>query len=206
MRHAYRFAPRIALALAIAGLTLIGWVARSTRAQDGARPGAEEPKLSAPGPPAATPVQDAAPVLKDGPMPSEPGLPPVRDGGVTTEAPAAAVPANDDPEQNARAFVERNRKEARDELKKLEEEAQRLRTRLGKVEAGIRRWEALLTSLDNSERIDPPVNLRPLSNDHPTQLEPAPIAAGAQPVRESAPGPIGPVAPSASLPSETGPR
>ncbi len=37
MRSAYRISPRLVTALIIAGAILIGWVARSTRAQDGAK-------------------------------------------------------------------------------------------------------------------------------------------------------------------------
>jgi hypothetical protein len=97
--------------------------------------------------------------------------PPAVAGGAAA-APTPTGSANDDPEQNARAFAERSRKEAQDELKKLKEEAERLRTRLGKVEAGIRRWEALLTSLDNSERIAQPEDLQPIPKPHPARLEP----------------------------------
>jgi hypothetical protein len=113
--------------------------------------------------------------------PAEPPLPSAPASEGTAVAPSPAGATNDDPEQNARAFVERNRKEAQEELKKLKEEAQRLRTRLGKVEAGILRWEALLSALDDSERIGPPVTARRAQTDEPTQLEPVPAARSALP-------------------------
>jgi hypothetical protein len=50
-------------------------------------------------------------------------------------------------------FVEQNRKQAEAQLKSLKDEAERLRSRLQKVDAGIRRWETLLEALRQSERI-----------------------------------------------------
>jgi hypothetical protein len=112
--------------------------------------------------------------------------PPVAGSGVAAAAPNPDGPANDDPEQNARSFVERSRKEAQDELKKLKEEAERLRTRLGKVEAGIRRWEALLAALDKSEQIAPPVTSRPVPRDDtPADLAPVGASKPAGAIRES---------------------
>jgi hypothetical protein len=131
-------------------------------------------KVSEPSPPPAPILQDSAPSPPaESPLP-QPVPSTVADSGAVAVAPSPAAPANDDPEQNARGFVERSRKEAQDELKKLKEEAERLRTRLGKVEAGIRRWEALLAALDSSERIAPPVTLQPIPRENPTHLEPAP--------------------------------
>jgi hypothetical protein len=90
---------------------------------------------------------------------------------------AAASPANpesDDPEKNARALAERSRVEAQNELKKLKDEAERLRARLGKVEAGIRRWEALLAAIEGSET-------------PATQLDPVPRATQSSEARDSTP-------------------
>ena len=206
MRHAYRFAPRLALALALAGLTLVGWVARSTQAQDGAKPRADAEKpadLPLPSPPS----QESTPGTPLGlTEPQAAPLPPVLDN--KEAAASTPVPANDDPEQNARAFVERNRKEAQDELKNLRDEEKRLRARLGKVEAGIRRWEALLTALDSSERIAPPVALRPIPSDSPTQLDP--IAAGKPATDVVASVPLSPKQPASvtvpSVPEAGGPK
>jgi hypothetical protein len=195
VRSVSRMTPPLAVALAIAGLISIGWVARSTRAQDGpkASPPAEKPAESSPAP---TPLpQDSAPAPSaDLPLPqSAPAT--VADSGAVAVAPSPAAPANDDPEQNARTFVERNRKEAQDELKKLRDEEKRLRTRLGRVEAGIRRWESLLVALDNSERIAPPVTSRPIPKDStPDDLEPVRAEKPTGAIRESVPpGPLTPL-------------
>ncbi len=161
-----------------------GWSQGESRSGpiDGAANRGRRPQDSAPSPPLRLTEPQPAP-------------PPTAAGPVDPTAPSPPGPANDDPEQNARAFVERNRKEAQDELKKLKEEAERLRARLGKVEGGIRRWEALLRSLDNSEQIAPPVTVRPGSTNEPTSLEPVPGVRPAAPVRESEPNPPKPADP-----------
>ncbi|WP_165071666.1 hypothetical protein [Paludisphaera rhizosphaerae] len=64
---------------------------------------------------------------------------------------ASAEPAVDDPDARARTFVEKNQREADEQLKALREEAAQLKTRLARVEAGIRRWEALAEALDRSQ-------------------------------------------------------
>jgi hypothetical protein len=159
----------------IASVALIGWVARNTRAQDGARkeptpaPPAEDLKPA----PASAPLELPPPTAPDA-TPFQPPLTPVAPPPIDPTAPSSAGPTNDDPERNAQTFVEQNRKVAQDELKKLKDEAERLRTRLGKVEGGIRRWEALLAALENSEK---PARraFTPLP-DAPTELEPAPSA------------------------------
>ena len=51
------------------------------------------------------------------------------------------------------AFVAQNRKVAQAQLKGLKDEAEKLRSRLQRVEAGIKRWEALLTALEKSGAI-----------------------------------------------------
>jgi hypothetical protein len=183
-------APRLVIASMIAGVTLIGWVARSTRAQDGPPTSATKPPAeSAPPEPAPSPLQlppkaEAPGSVSESPMPIAPP-------GQDAPAPTAAGPENDDPEKNARAFAERNRKEAQDELKKLKDEAERLRTRLGKVEAGIRRWEALLSALENNERTVTinaglPPSIVPTA-ENPTHLDAIPKAKPATVIRESVP-------------------
>jgi hypothetical protein len=173
----------------LAGAILIGWVARKSRAQERADKPGDVPApadavapASAPSPPLELP-QGGGPLEK----PSESPVPPPIQPGQAGDA-----PKTDDPEKNARTFVERNRKEAQDELKKLKDEAERLRTRLGKVEAGIRRWEALLGALENSERNEPPRAVVPTSTvvptaEHPTNLEAIPRAKSATVIRESVP-------------------
>ena len=110
-----------------------------------------------------------------------PSIPPDR------AAPNPAGPGNDDPEKNARAFLEQNRKVAQGELRNLKDEAEQLRTRLGKVEAGIRRWEALLAALDNSEKTAAPGPGMPPGADRPTDLRPIDGPKRAMAVQESAP-------------------
>jgi hypothetical protein len=171
MRSAYRITPRLVVALAVAGVTVVGWVARSTRAQDYATK--DDPRQKA-----STPL-----VLPD-------NVPPPGDAA----APNPVGPENDDPERNARAFIEQNRKVAQGELKSLKDEAERLRTRLGKVEAGIRRWEALLAALDNGEKAVGPGIVPSFPGENPTTLEPAPVSRRAV-VRESQTAP--PSAPAA---------
>jgi hypothetical protein len=147
MRSAYRITPKLVVALIIAGVTLIGSVSRSTRAQEGAKPG--QPL----GPPDNTvkPAPDPGP-LDVPPSVEVPTLPPNAPAELVPAAANPGGPENADPEKSARAFVEQNRKVAQGELKSLKDEAERLRTRLGKVEAGIRRWEALVAALDQSEK------------------------------------------------------
>lgn len=175
MRFPSRIPLRLTIAGVIASVALIGWVGRISWAQDGAR---KEPTPAAPAEelkpvPASAPLDLPPPTAPDATpfqLPSTPGAPPPIDP--TASSPAG--PTNDDPEKNARAFVEQNRKVAQDELKKLKDEAERLRTRLGKVEGGIRRWEALLAALENSEKT-PMRAFTPLP-DAPAELEPVPLA------------------------------
>ncbi len=76
---------------------------------------------------------------------------------------------------------------AQGELRKLKDEAEQLRTRLGKVEAGIRRWEALVAALDHSEKPAAPGPVLPPGADHPTDLRPLDAPKRAIAVRESTP-------------------
>jgi hypothetical protein len=156
---AYRLTPRLAIALMLAGVTWIGWVAQSTRAQDSPKATPPEVQPDVPQPPPAPDASKLTLPDPDGAAQRDLEVPPARQAPSTpiagepgTAAPDPAGPEDDDPEKTARTFVERNRREAQDELKKLKDEEERLRTRLGKVEAGIRRWEALLAALDSSER------------------------------------------------------
>jgi hypothetical protein len=172
----------VAIAVVIAGVVLVGWVARSTRAQG---------RVPNDPPTTATPAE-LSPVSPPPPA-SEPPVPvPVAeaphalagkasaDARVGTPEPNAPSPESDDPEKQAQAFVEQNRKVAQDELKKLRDEAERLRARLGKVEGGIRRWEALLAALESGETAKRP-GFKPVTQA-PAVLEPAPVASvGAEP-------------------------
>jgi DNA repair exonuclease SbcCD ATPase subunit len=103
---------------------------------------------------------------------------------------------NDDPEKNARAFVEQNRKVAEAQLKNLRDEAEKLRSRLQKVEAGIRRWDALLAALQKSEaatrdpgattELEPVPNARPKFNARVVPSEP--VGESVPPPPDSGPG------------------
>jgi hypothetical protein len=96
-------------------------------------------------------------------LPADPSLPAPDTGPalapVTASASAAEtahgastpVPAVDDPDKAALAFVEQNQKRAEVELKNLKDEEAKLRSRLQKVEAGIRRWQTLVEALKQSQ-------------------------------------------------------
>jgi hypothetical protein len=102
---------------------------------------------------------------------------------LTPTAPAAPESiTSDDPEKNAQAFVEQNRKQAETELKTLKDEAERLRARLRKVDSGIKRWEALLQALRQSESTaggEP--QRRPVVSNAATALDPVPPDIGRTP-------------------------
>jgi hypothetical protein len=168
---------RIIRLIGITGLVvwlgIIGWAARTTHAQNGGqaplppppipsqRSGREEPKGMA----APALSERVTPVLAD--SSKIPPPPPIRnkltsatdqdlslatgpavhpDAGA--ETPAATI---DDPEKTAQSFVERNQKEAESQLKTLTNESEELRARLLKLEAGIRRWQALVDALKRSQ-------------------------------------------------------
>ncbi|AMV38849.1 hypothetical protein [Planctomyces sp. SH-PL62] len=112
------------------------------------------------------------------------------------DEPAARPRASiDDPDARARSFVERNRKEAEEQLKVLREESAQLKARLGRIEAGIRRWEALADALNRSEdkaavrtpnEADP--NARPRARGDIQYIVPgrsAPVIIQSQPVTRS---------------------
>jgi len=73
--------------------------------------------------------------------------------------PAAALAVNpatsedsEDPERAVQSFVEQNQKLAETQLKNLRDEQAKLRARLQKVEAGIKRWEVLVEALKRSKK------------------------------------------------------
>ncbi len=57
-----------------------------------------------------------------------------------------------DPEADANTFVERSVKEADTVIKSLSAEAESLKARLQKVEAGLERWKAVKSSLESNSR------------------------------------------------------
>jgi hypothetical protein len=87
---------------------------------------------------------------------------------------AVSAPSTDDPEQSARAFVERSRKEAEAHLKALTAEAAQLRARLARLESGIKRWQALVSALRGTQA-------QAASEETPSDLEPLPQAASGDP-------------------------
>jgi hypothetical protein len=158
VRFSWRIDPKLILAGILGSLTLIVWVGPNTLAHNTP----QEPAL-----------QSSAPAEKSVPRPEEPRTtkpaefakpessatqakedavpiipPPVE---IVSGHPSEAPGASDDPEKSALAFLEQNRKVAQDQLKGLKDEAEKLRSRLQKVEAGIKRWESLLEALKRSE-------------------------------------------------------
>ena len=155
-----KIGPKLAFCVVVTGLFLVFWAARSF-----SRPGAAS-RLSA-----GTDQRSFEPDARRGKNPSSaaaaqcqirdhrPGTPedPPRDadlaaGPQAAEAPPG-LPANeiDDPEKAASAFVDQNQKHAEAQLKTLKEEAEKLRARLTKVEAGIKRWDRVLEALKQSQ-------------------------------------------------------
>jgi hypothetical protein len=105
--------------------------------------------------------------------------------GTKTTLPEGAVEANppttsenEDPAKAAQDFVEQNQKVAETQLKNLRDEEAKLRARLQKVEAAIKRWEALVSALNVSATAQTVVsspNFGPrLSADPPEVLDPIP--------------------------------
>jgi hypothetical protein len=171
---AFRIPTGMAMAVVLAGLIGIGWMVRSTWAQDDAkapaqvvspRPSRGEEQV----PESPVPNLAVFPPHAESPsgfLPTD--LPPPPTELVPSGQPAVAGD-NEDPEKTVQAFVAQNRKVAEGQLKNLKGEAERLRARLKKVEAGIRRWESLVEALDQSEAA-----AKDLAG--PSNLEPVPAA------------------------------
>jgi len=90
--------------------------------------------------PPSTPL-DAPPVTADSSKPLN--APPVVASDDRVES--------EDPEKAALAFVEQNQKHAESQLKNLKNEEAKLRARLQKVQAGIRRWETLIGAFKQNQ-------------------------------------------------------
>ena len=166
-----RIGPKLALCVVVAALALVGWAARHSAAQNLAQdvpppaaqvPGTtvkgEEPKAAEPQTKPVTNSELASPLPAPGPddrlavprLTAEPDPSPFN-GALGIKAPAPvpvapgdATPEAEDPEKVATAFLEQNQKLAEAHLKTLKEEADKLKARLLKVEAGIKRWDSLL--------------------------------------------------------------
>ena len=152
-----RISPRLVVAIVLVGLALIVWVARSAMAQNTPK---DPPTAS---PRAVTPSPASPSTAVGVPLPSAEPLPPVDSAPTRSLVDSRslfdldpgslrfAAGETDDPENYAQTFVERNRRVAEAQLKSLKDEAEKLRSRLRKLEAGIRRWEALRTALQENE-------------------------------------------------------
>jgi hypothetical protein len=201
-----RVGPKLAICGVIAGFFLVCWAARYSAAQNPGQdvpppvvqvPAAtvkpEEPKSAAPQQKPETQSDLAAPLPPPGPADrlSVPRLNSEADAspftgktGDKAPAPIAVAPGDaatdsDDPEKVATAFLEQNQKLAETHLKALKDEAEKLRARLTKVEAGIKRWDRLLEALKqsrNAELTAPPGTL-----NNPAKDELSPAAPPAQP-------------------------
>jgi hypothetical protein len=185
VQTASRNVTKLAIAGLVVGLSFIGWVARGSLAQDPApspqpptEPGATAPApilgpqdtKPDPGPkiiPGTTaepnvPIADSPKQVTVPSLPapsSETGIAEIP-GSVVVSSPASPTPSPPpavaaDPEKAAQDFVSENQKRAESELKSLKDEAEKLLSRLRKVEAGIKRWESLKDALQKSQAVGP---------------------------------------------------
>ncbi len=172
--------PPLAAAVLLVGLIGIGWMVRTSWAKEPQE--AATPVVASPSPlpqfskeqvPEKTSTAPADPPipLPAAPVPSNleaPSIETKSEPAGSHDAPIAVEA--DDPEKTVQAFVDQNRKTAEGQLKSLKGEAERLRARLQKVEAGIRRWESLVAALEKSEaaaRDLPPTNLEEVPSARP---------------------------------------
>jgi hypothetical protein len=192
-----RIAPKLALCGVVAGLFLVGWAARHTAAQNpqkevppavdqvgrGTTVKGEEPKSDVPLATPETRSEQASPLPAPGPadllgIPGVSTEPPANPFDATTAgkapapvpvAPGEAITLTDDPDKVAIAFLEQNQKLAETHLKALKEEAAKLKARLLKVEAGIKRWDSLLVALKRSQGYSEPSQLQTQGYSEPAQ-------------------------------------
>ncbi len=168
-----KIGPKLFLCGIICGLLLIGWASRYSIAQGRTQevppqiPSGGEPKEA---PPQAKPeTVGAEPALAlPGPVDLTPGdaTPPPGpknapnskplSSSTSRAAPVVVGPDHspieaEDPEKLAGQFLDQNQRIAEAQVKSLKEEAEKLKTRLTKVEAGIKRWERLLVAFKQSQ-------------------------------------------------------
>jgi hypothetical protein len=199
-----RVGPKLAVCGVVAGLILVCWAARYSAAQNAGQdvpppvdqgPGStvkgEESKSPAPQPKPETQSDAAAPLPAPGPadrlsvphLNSEPDAGPFtgktsdKAPAPVTVAPGDAAAETDDPEKVATAFVDQNQKLAETHLKTLKDEAEKLRARLTKVEAGIKRWDRLLEALKQSRNAE--LTARSPVQHNPARDESAPAIPSA---------------------------
>lgn len=111
-------------------------------AQDAPAPALPEALKAAP----EGPFQSPPPVADQPAKASGDLLPAPPESPQPTAAPEPTP--SEDPEQVAKAYVEKTRREAEAAIKTLREEQNTLRERLKKVEAALQRWEALKAAVD----------------------------------------------------------
>jgi hypothetical protein len=215
-----RIGPKLLLCSILCGLFLIGWVTRNSIAQS--RP-QDPPPSTAPGgvpkeasPPASEAVKaEPSPVVLPGPDPipmEKPESPSLKEvpspeplpSRASAPAPAPVVVGPDhapieseDPEKVAGEFLEQNRKLAETQVKALKEEAEKLRTRLAKVEGGIKRWDRLLEALKRSQGAVESVQAVSNSDDEVVIPGERPASLKFQPKTETEPTELSPVPPGA---------
>jgi len=161
---------KLIIAGVVVSLSFVGWVARGSLAQDpvpvpqtlpdpGASvpPSIRVPKDTSPQGAAGTTAEPGLSSTDSPPQLTVPTLPAAQsDFAITRKSSANPTPsppptAVDDPEKAAQAFVQENEKLAELQLKALKDEADKLRARLRKVEAGIKRWQSLKEALQRSQ-------------------------------------------------------
>jgi hypothetical protein len=170
--------PALAWVGVAATLCLIGWVAKTTFAQNTPQKAATNAAAAEPAAPPSLPEDLNVPTIKAEPANSYPANPPLavdtRPGPIESppepnhvsprssleEDPAtadssagssSAASTSADPEKAALVFVLENQKLAESQLKNLKDEESKLKARLLKVEAGIQRWESLVEALKQSQ-------------------------------------------------------
>jgi hypothetical protein len=179
----------------MAGLCLWVTTSRGRSAQDGpTRAASASSPFDAPGQNKTVEKKEGSPaasIRDSGAAESAPLEPAAADTEVPSSAPGVPTtdlaPSSrsseqpfrtDDPEKAADAFAEQNRKVAETQLKTLTDEANRLRARLRQVEAGIKRWQALVEAMKQTE--SPPVVGAPsrrARDQDSDELEPVPPTA-----------------------------
>jgi hypothetical protein len=144
MRSALRLFARLAIAGVAAGVCLIGWMSQTSSAQPQDPPPLqiERGKNASQDLPVPTVAEVASP---SGASAADSDSPPS-----SAEA-ATPMTRDEDPEKTALTFAEDNQKQAEGQLKTLREEEAKLKSRLLKLEAGIKRWESVLVALKQSQ-------------------------------------------------------
>jgi hypothetical protein len=160
-------APKLVCAAVFAALCFIGWATKATVAQDPSTEPAASPLPERDAKAPSLPL-DVAGTKDETTKPSDPPSqsPPTPFDDVALPPPGPGVGAlkvdlvmttgdaantAEDPEKAALAFVEKNQKLAESQLKSLKSEEATLKSRLQKVEAGIKRWDSLVGALKRSQ-------------------------------------------------------